>query len=128
MNYRLAKKIKDAIEDAAGDRGVDFAALVLRDTSPNRWDIVLAAPWLTRDERATLDLFYDRLRRSLKMPEFIQISRIVLLDRIDPTREPVPASVPVGDDLARTTGPGRFLGVDARDAYFLIANGALQRS
>src|SRR6476661_5979994 len=129
MNYELARRIRTAIEQAAAKRGgVDFAALVLRENSPNLWDIVLAAPWLARDERATLDLFYKQLRRSLKMPEFLEISRIVLLDHIDPSREPVPPSVPVADDLARATGPGRFLGIDAKDAYFLIANGALQRS
>ena len=129
MNNQLARRIKEAIEQAAAKRGgVDFAALVLRENSPNRWDIVLAAPWLNRDERGTLDLFYDQLRQSLKMPEFLRISRIVLLDRIDPSREPLPAFVPVGDDLGRAAGPGRFLGVDARDAYFLIGNGALQRS
>ena len=129
MNDQLARKIKGAIERAAAKRGgVDFAAVVLRENSPNRWDIVLAAPWLERKERAALDLFFDELQRSLKMPEFIQISRIVLLDRIDPSRDPIPPSVPVGTDIGRATGPGRFLGVEARDAYFLIANGALQRS
>ncbi len=129
MNYELARKIKNAIKRAATERGgVDFAALVLRENSPNRWDVVLAAPWLARKDRATLDLFSKELRRSLKMPEFIQISRIVLLDHIDPSREPVPAIVPVADDLGRAAGPGRFLGVEAKDAYFLIANGALQRS
>src|SRR5207253_9855752 len=127
MNYHLARSIKDAIKQAAASRGgVEFAALVLRENSPNRWDIVLAAPWLSRDERGTLDLFYKQLRRALKMPEFIQISHLVLLDRVDPLREPLPAYVPIGDDLARATGPGQFLGVEARDAYFLIANGALQ--
>jgi hypothetical protein len=129
VNNELARKIKGAIERAAAKRGgVDFAAVVLRENSPNRWDIVLAAPWLARDERGTLDLFYKQLRRVLKMSEFLQISHIALLDRVDPASDPLPAVVPVGDDLGRAGGPGRFLGVDAKDAYFLIANGALQRS
>jgi hypothetical protein len=130
VNDRVADKIRSAVGRVAAERGeLHFAALVQREgTPPDMWDLVLVAPWVTNNKREVLERLFSELRRSLSRSDFLEIARIVLLDRIDPSREPIPRGLPITSDLARATGPGRFLGVEARDVYYLIADGALQKS
>jgi hypothetical protein len=128
MNDQIAKKVKAAIDRVAADRGeIDLAALVQREgTPPDMWDLVVVAPWATGNRRQVLEQFFRELRRSLTKANLLEIARIVLLDRVPDG--PLVPFVRIGDDLARASRPGRFLGVEAHDAYFLVSNGALQHS
>ena len=70
----LAKKI----ERAKGP--LELFGLFLRDDSPDLWDLVVAAPWLKADERASFEFIADELRNSLPNEELTGLSRIVILE------------------------------------------------
>lgn len=70
----MAKKIK-------ADKGpLELLGLFLRDDSPGLWDVVIGAPWLKADERASFVYVADQLRAHLVPEELTGLSRIVILD------------------------------------------------
>jgi hypothetical protein len=59
-------------------------AVVQREDVPDRWDLLLSAPWFGPKEAETLDFFVHRLRTTLTPQELVQISRIILFPPNDP--------------------------------------------
>ncbi|MCG3128386.1 MAG: hypothetical protein CHACPFDD_03274 [Phycisphaerae bacterium] len=59
-------------------------ALFLRENAPNRWDLVVSAPWIDTDEYAALEYLSDKLRTHLTEPELVAISRIAPVPSTDP--------------------------------------------
>jgi hypothetical protein len=64
----------------AADGPLEFLGLLLRDDSPDLWDVVIAAPWLKADERESFEYVANKLRQALTGEELSSISRIVILD------------------------------------------------
>ena len=54
--------------------------LFLREESPNRWDVVISAPWFDKDKKDPLDFVISKLRARLKPDEMVMLSRIILLN------------------------------------------------
>ncbi len=74
------------IERELASRHGEFTlfALVLREDSTDRWDLLVAAPWVQEDDDLALRVISDSLVKALKREELIQVSRIVTLDQTDP--------------------------------------------
>lgn len=70
--------------DVAASRG-DFAlfALFLREDVPDRWDLIVSAPWVS-NQKAELSYLVDRIKSDLGPNELTQLSRIVFVDPTDP--------------------------------------------
>lgn len=82
----LVDKLRTLEEAIAQERGdfILFALVQREDTMPNRWDLLLSAPWIEKDEKATRDYMADKLNAALSPQEMVQISRIVLFPPDDP--------------------------------------------
>lgn len=50
---------------------------------PNRWDLVIAAPWVEQDNEKALRLLAAEIKKRLPANELERIARIVLLDPSD---------------------------------------------
>ena len=70
----LAKKIK------AAKGPLEFLGLFLRDDSPDLWDLVIAAPWLKADRRASFEYIAEELREMMTGEELAGLSRVVILE------------------------------------------------
>lgn len=85
----LDKQLRDklhAIEGEVSQQWGDMSlfALFLREDAPNRWDLVVAAPWV-RDNRSEVMKSIAKLLREKLLPnEIVLLSRIVLLESTDP--------------------------------------------
>jgi len=79
MRERIEKFI--SIEKEIAEERGEFSlfALFLREDSPDRWDLVVAADWFGGDQKRTLDYFAKKLKSRLRLVELIKISRIILL-------------------------------------------------
>ncbi|MCI0826070.1 MAG: hypothetical protein J4N90_15080 [Chloroflexi bacterium] len=64
--------------------GFYLFALFLREDSPNKWDVVAAAPWFKAHDRQALDFIAKELQSNLRTDELVSISRIVLVDDDNP--------------------------------------------
>jgi hypothetical protein len=86
----LAEKLRDLERGMADEKG-PFAlfALFLREDSPNRWDLVVSAPWIEADEDAALGYLAERLRTALSETELVSISHIAPVSSSDPRLEAV---------------------------------------
>ena len=71
--------------EIASDRGGFWLfALFLREDAPDRWDLVVSAPWTYADRKAALQFLAQRLQAHLEPEELIGLSRIVLVDASNP--------------------------------------------
>src|SRR5947207_3179226 len=82
---QLAEKIQQFEKDVSKEKG-DFllCALVLRDRSHAQWDLVLSASWFGTKRGNTLKYIIGKLKKQLSDKELLRISKIVLLDPVDP--------------------------------------------
>jgi hypothetical protein len=67
-----------------GGEILSFFGLFLRDNSQNKWDVVVAAPWIDEDKRTAIALLADKLNTRLNSEEILAISRIVTVNSSDP--------------------------------------------
>lgn len=61
-----------------------ICALFLREDPLEKWDIIISAPWLNPKEMDSYQIISSMLQKYLNESEFIQFSRIVILNQDDP--------------------------------------------
>ena len=77
----LTKKFTELESHIAEEKG-DFAffALFMREEVPNRWDLMVAAPWASGDTQDTVAYFVEQIKARLGAQMLINLSRIVVFD------------------------------------------------
>jgi len=60
--------------------GFVLFGLFLREEAPNRWDVVISAPWFGENKNEPLNFIVQKFTSKLEEQELIMLSRIVLLD------------------------------------------------
>ena len=76
----MVEKLSEVEQDLAEDRGAfSLFGVFLRKGSPDRWDIVVAAPWFGEDKASAIDVISRKLRTALGPGELLLVSRIVPL-------------------------------------------------
>jgi hypothetical protein len=80
----LSDKFRVLESRIAEERG-DFAlfALFLREDAPDRWDLIVSAPWLDSDKRRAVDYFVEQIKSRLGEEVLINLSTIVVADPRD---------------------------------------------
>lgn len=81
-------KLVDVFEEIerklARDKGpFTLFALFERQDFPNRWDVVVAAPWVESDNERALKFFAIEMKQHFPTNELGRVSRVVLLDPSD---------------------------------------------
>ncbi len=81
---QLVEKLQSIAKEIANERGeLSLFAFLLREEAENKWDLVVAAPWLNTDSIEDINYIADKLKHYLDVSELLSISRIVLLDTYD---------------------------------------------
>ena len=90
--------------------------LFLREDSPGKWDLVLAAPWLEKGKLKALGEFVKEVSETFGEEDILSLSRIVTLNHNDPALQAILKEVgSVGKTLERW---GRDLfGLSIEHAY-----------
>jgi hypothetical protein len=100
----LIEKLADVCARIISEQGgVYVFALLLREEAPDRWDLVLSAPWADASRKESYDYIADRLRESLSSSDLVRLSRIVVV----PPESPVVQSAIA---LMKMTSTGRSAG------------------
>ena len=82
---QLLEKLKSLEKEISDERGeFSLFALFLREDAENKWDLVVAAPWLNTDSMEDINHISNKLKFYLDDSELLSISRIVLVDLDDP--------------------------------------------
>jgi hypothetical protein len=52
----------------------------MREDAPDRWDLIVSAPWAGGDKRRTVDYFVNQIKSRLGEQVLLGLSRIVVVD------------------------------------------------
>lgn len=117
----IVEKLKGLEQDLADARGAFFLfALLLREDSPNRWDLLVGADWLSDDKDAGLNFIGEGVRSRLQREEITLLSRIVVLDQENPVALAIASAVSIQHGCAYFTRCA-FNGLDIAEAYVITA-------
>ncbi len=85
------------VERSVSEEKGPFAlfALFLREEAPEKWDLVVSAPWIEENKGSALKLISERVKTSLTAADLPIISRIVVADPSDPAVDAINRAVKV---------------------------------
>ena len=115
------EKFRRVMEAVSAERGeFVFFGLFLREDAPNKWDVVISAPWLEESKFKALEEFVEKVTAIAGTQELLTLSRIVTLKHDDPNLEAVLKAVQVDNGPLELWHPD-FFGLDIKHAYILRA-------
>ncbi|UCC96728.1 MAG: hypothetical protein JSW66_12890 [Phycisphaerales bacterium] len=98
MKNETLEKLASLERELSDEKG-DFSlfGLFLREDAQDedKWDILVAAPWLDADKKKGLAYLAKEIQERLEPDELLSISRIVVLERGNPTLEAIHKAVKV---------------------------------
>jgi hypothetical protein len=105
----------------AAARG-DFAlfALFLREDVPDRWDLMVSAPWATADRKSALDYLVNKIKSDLGPQELTHLSRIVFIDPDDAAVANLNRALQV-EHGAVEVRDSNFFGLPIKHAYIITS-------
>ena len=82
------RKIVDALKEIEFELSREKGPFTLfavfeREDIPNRFDLVVAAPWIEQDNERALRLLAAEIKKRLSVDELLQVAKIVILDPTD---------------------------------------------
>lgn len=95
-------------------------ALLLREEAPEKWDLVVSAPWIEEDKRSALKLISERVKSLLTVSELLTLSRIVVADPSDPAVDAINRAVKV-EHSAVEVKDSTFFGHQIRHAHIFAS-------
>jgi hypothetical protein len=81
----ILDKLKSIVQSLEKEhQPISLFALFLREDSLQKWDIVVSATWLSSSEKNAYKIVISKIQAVLSPSEFVQFSRVVILDNTDP--------------------------------------------
>ena len=117
----LPLKLAELESNVAAEKG-SFAlfALFLREDVPDRWDLIVAAPWAIADQKTALDYLVEKIKSDLGPEELTLLSRIVFVDPSDTAVQSLNRAITIehGRVEIRDTS---FFGLPVKHAYIITS-------
>jgi hypothetical protein len=95
-------------------------ALFLREDSPDKWDLVVAAPWIDKDKEAALKYIAQNIQKSLEKDELLKISRIVMIDEGNPALSALQRAFRTEHSLTEIKN-SNFFGLQIKHAFIITS-------
>lgn len=116
INVEKLIAIKNKLKEEHGT--FTLFGIFLRDDAPDKWDVLIAAPWAEADKPAALKAVSLALTSSLADTELLALSRVVILEHDSPVLHAIWGAISLTDSV------GRFVdcnlnGLQIRHAYIL---------
>jgi hypothetical protein len=130
----LAEKLRGLEQTLADEKGpFNLFALFLREDAPDVWDLVVAANWIEDDQSRALAEISKRVRAFLRPEEITRISRVVIVERTNPTVKAIASAISITHGVTEVAN-SNFFGLAIRHAFIITAqlnpppNKVLQRT
>lgn len=117
----LTEKFTDLESQISAERGnFTLFALFMREDAPDRWDLIVAAPWTGGDRRTTVDYFVSQIKSRIGEPGLLSLSRIVVVDPEDAAVQALNRAFQIehGRVEVRDTS---FFGLPVKHAYIITS-------
>ena len=122
MNYlELPAKFAKLESDIAAEKG-DFSlfAMFRREDLPDRWDLMISAPWASADEKSALQYFIAKIKADIGPYALTLLSRIIFIDPSEVSLQDLNRAIPV-EHGAVEVRDRNFFGLDIKHAYFITS-------
>lgn len=118
----LLQRFVDIERTLAKEKGA-FAlfALFLREDAADKWDLIVAAPWIDGDQKAALSLITGKLQETFNPKELSLLSRVVLVELTNPAVEAVNQAVGIQHGPAAEVKDSNFFGLQIKHAYIITS-------
>lgn len=96
MKKETREKLASLEKDVSTEKGeFSLFGLFLREDAKDedKWDILVAAPWLDANEKQGLEYLAKEIQKRLEPDELLSISRIVILEKDNPILKAINKSV-----------------------------------
>ena len=95
-------------------------ALFLREDAVDRWDLIVAAPWVDADRKDALSRITQAIQARFTPEELSQLSRVVLVDLANPAVDAVNRAIRIrhGQGEIRDSN---FFGLQIKHAYVITS-------
>jgi hypothetical protein len=119
---QIFEKLESVKREVAAEKGpFRFFALFLREDSPNRWDLLVSAPWLEADQVNGIDYLARRIQSELDTEEVLLLSRVVFIGEHTPGLQSILRAIKVQSGRVEL-GAGNYFGLEIRRAYIFAAD------
>jgi hypothetical protein len=98
-------------------------ALFLRDDVPDRWDLMVSAPWATEDKKSALRYLVDEIKANLGNDVLTALSRIVIVNPDDAAVGSLNKSIKVEHGSVEVRD-SNFFGLPIKHAYIITSKAA----
>jgi hypothetical protein len=103
------------------DRG-DFVLFALfgREDVPDRWDLIVSAPWASPDDETALEYMLSEIKKNMGQEDLTSLSRIVFVDPYDRAVESLNRAIHTehGSVEVRDTN---FFGLPIKHAFIITS-------
>ena len=120
MNTELLQSFTRLESEIAKEKG-EYAlfALFLREDLPDRWDLIVAAPWVT-DRKIALDYFVEKIKARMGAPVLTDLSRIVFVDPQDRAVQALNQALHIEHGVTEVKD-SNFFGLQIKHAYIITS-------
>lgn len=110
------------LEKILSDEKGDFSlfALFLREDAVDKWDLIVAAPWIEADRKEALPYITTHIQRAFNSDELSRLSRVVLVDQDNPAVLALNQAMRIqhGQNKVRDSN---FFGLQIKHAYIITS-------
>lgn len=117
----ITEKLRTLEQSIAAEKGNFLLfALFLREDAPDRWDLLVAAPWIPKNKNTALKYFSDKLIRTLSQKELLKLSRIAIIEPDEPALAAIQQAMHVEHSIAEIKD-SNFFGMQIKHAYIITS-------
>jgi hypothetical protein len=98
---------------------VELAGL-FREDLPDRWDLMISAPWASADRNGAIDYLVARIKADIEPNALVQLSRIIIIDPEEASMQKLNRTIRV-DHGAVEVRDTEFFGVPIKHAYIITS-------
>ena len=111
-----------SLEKTIAEKKGDFSlfALFLPEDAPDRWDLLVAAPWASQNRDETVEYLVTEIKSHLGPQELINLSRIVVVEPNHPAVQKFTKTFPVEHGKVEVRD-SIFFGLPIRHAFIITA-------
>ena|SRR5438270_527231 len=117
----FVNKFMELERKLAEEKG-DFSlfALFLREDAADKWDLIVAAPWIEADRKEALPYIAKQIQETLKPEEITRLSRVVLIDQDNPALEAINRAISIEHGSADVQN-SNFFGLQIKHGYIITS-------
>ncbi len=117
----LTEKFSELESQIADDKGgFTLFALFMREDAPDRWDLIVSAPWTGDDKRGTVNYFVTQIKSRLGESGLTSLSRIVVVDPQDAAVQEINRAIQIEHGRVEVRD-SNFFGLPIKHAYIITS-------